>query len=609
MGKEHQPFEYSERLDDQSIRLIKLYPGKGKQKLKCELNVVLLDAAADTYDALSYVWGSATKDASIICNGRRLPVTTSLKDALRRLRHPTEIKLLWADAVCINQDDLEEKSRQVPLMGSIYQNAGSVPIWLGHDPERIAGDCFNLIKETNRSLAEAWEKTGSVYAPCDLCDDPNRWARLQRLASLPWFRRLWVIQEAGLAKECVLIWGHKEMPFAEYIELVVFTLSRPELPSARKLGSSAAATNSVFMAVHCRYDNTKTWRNDRPLIAASYKGQQKCATVFSNLLNAARRMDATDPRDYIYAFLSNPLAQKTDGSLIVEPDYTKSVDDVFLDTACALLEHPREGPWVLSCVMHRELADIERSDLPSWVPRWDQKLTSSMFSDPTTWFRTGGPASQFQCKVNGRYLTMSGLIADTITWTSLDIRQQDLRLSSNSWRVEFWFLRKSFLDYLSEQAIEASGCSADQLNEILSRVLGRGYPFATPVREDPMRYFTAYQKELRRAAESIDPGSVQVAEPNPSAIGNADANLFLAGIFECHGLRLAHTQGGQFGLVPFFARAGDSCAVFLGVSVPFILRRATGGRYRLVGECYIDAIMSGEALWGGLQHLSNVIIE
>lgn len=64
-----------------------------------------------------------------------VPITKSLRNALRMLRKPTISRLLWIDALCINQADVEERSHQVSFMDEIYREAHTVLIWLGPGTE------------------------------------------------------------------------------------------------------------------------------------------------------------------------------------------------------------------------------------------------------------------------------------------------------------------------------------------------------------------------------------------------------------------------------------------------------------------------------------------
>lgn len=88
------------------------------------------------FTALSYVWGDPAKTDEIIIDGKRLPITASLYSALRQVQVQSTFDIrVWADAICINQQDLAERSTQVQLMRQIYHNARDVLIWLGSSSE------------------------------------------------------------------------------------------------------------------------------------------------------------------------------------------------------------------------------------------------------------------------------------------------------------------------------------------------------------------------------------------------------------------------------------------------------------------------------------------
>src|ERR1700760_4988968 len=115
------------------IRIIHLQPGDESDTLACNLLVHSLSDVPE-YEALSYAWGNPHKDHSIICEGNSLLITPSLHDALTHLRYRDVPRLLWADAICINQADYDEKGSQVAIMAQIYRSAKHVVIWLG--PEK-----------------------------------------------------------------------------------------------------------------------------------------------------------------------------------------------------------------------------------------------------------------------------------------------------------------------------------------------------------------------------------------------------------------------------------------------------------------------------------------
>ena len=90
------------------------------------------------YVALSYCWGDAGTTREIIVNGYSIRVTVNLEAALRQLRDSNCIKQglkLWVDAICIDQNNLEERGQQVGRMRDIYASAWHVVIWLGADAD------------------------------------------------------------------------------------------------------------------------------------------------------------------------------------------------------------------------------------------------------------------------------------------------------------------------------------------------------------------------------------------------------------------------------------------------------------------------------------------
>ncbi|KAK4182560.1 heterokaryon incompatibility protein-domain-containing protein [Podospora australis] len=112
------------------IRLLVIHPGKDADPIHCSLQHTSLEEPRD-FEALSYVWGSEENLKVVSVENFTFEVTINLHAALRRLRKPTESRSIWADAICINQQDIEEKNYQLPLVGRIYTEATNVVVWLG----------------------------------------------------------------------------------------------------------------------------------------------------------------------------------------------------------------------------------------------------------------------------------------------------------------------------------------------------------------------------------------------------------------------------------------------------------------------------------------------
>jgi len=109
---------------ERQIRLLRILSGSEEQPLECVLEPASLEECQ--YTALSYCWGSASDRKNIMVNGQTISVTKNLENALRHLRKADQEIVVWADAICINQQDLAEKSIQVGMMGNIYSNGTSL---------------------------------------------------------------------------------------------------------------------------------------------------------------------------------------------------------------------------------------------------------------------------------------------------------------------------------------------------------------------------------------------------------------------------------------------------------------------------------------------------
>ncbi len=102
--------------------------------LSCSLEARSLDGENLQFDALSYVWGDATQLIPILVDGKLFLATRNLFQALHSFRKNSVVPgFLWVDAICINQQDVEERNHQVALMTQLYGQAEKVRIWVGPD--------------------------------------------------------------------------------------------------------------------------------------------------------------------------------------------------------------------------------------------------------------------------------------------------------------------------------------------------------------------------------------------------------------------------------------------------------------------------------------------
>src|SRR5438045_170121 len=167
------------------IRVFQLLPGKPADQIHGRMIRVVLSEET-TYEALSYSWVDSEIVCPIFIEGTAFwGATINLVAALRRLRRRTASRTLWIDAICINQADNAEKSRQVALMRHIYQNAVRVVIWLGHSYmfmgqglSKVSGMLGGTLYAANAKLGDDLDK-GALVAPWKDVDDRLQLVELQ----------------------------------------------------------------------------------------------------------------------------------------------------------------------------------------------------------------------------------------------------------------------------------------------------------------------------------------------------------------------------------------------------------------------------------------------
>jgi len=259
MASSIQPFEYRQFDTRREIRLLKLHPSLDHfSELHSEIFHAQLSTSMKPYEALSYTWGDNKQTKQLLIGDNKLAITSNLDSALRRLRLTHEPRVLWVDAICINQSDISEKNIQVPLMREIYEFASKTVVWFGE--ENDAQVAFDFIKELLEKLFEPSKKfdpwaAGNVSSgsdgftaldqkpygePCwawfletiayehGIDDDPEtmaialdykrKWDAVASLFERPWWERTWVIQEVAHVGIIRAYIGSIEMSFDALIE-------------------------------------------------------------------------------------------------------------------------------------------------------------------------------------------------------------------------------------------------------------------------------------------------------------------------------------------------------------------------------------------------------
>jgi hypothetical protein len=190
-----QLYQYDTLPQDGSFRTLILQPGIGDEPLECKLETSLMRSTS--FEAISYVWGSDIKDHEIACKGHTIPITINLWTVLRHLRRETA-RVLWADSICIKQEDTGEKSHQVAMMGQIYRSASQVLIFLGADDAGHGAHVHSLLDDRIAYINDDVARYGIIEKvfPFPAEDAPilkdKRWVSFNHMLRQSWFRRGWV---------------------------------------------------------------------------------------------------------------------------------------------------------------------------------------------------------------------------------------------------------------------------------------------------------------------------------------------------------------------------------------------------------------------------------
>ncbi|KAH8589510.1 hypothetical protein B0O99DRAFT_553461 [Bisporella sp. PMI_857] len=189
------------------IRLLEILPGKRDDEVRCNLRCVNFKAIKEA-DALSYAWGHLPATSTIFVNDAIFEVRKNLFDALVHMRQPYSPTILWIDAICINQSDINERNHQVQQMADLFSLARRVLVWLGLETE-------------NTQEAFSFLSNSYLHSPSnrrEVMDDP-RWAALKELCEMEYWNRVWIVQEICLASRVVICCGRQQIPWKYISEL------------------------------------------------------------------------------------------------------------------------------------------------------------------------------------------------------------------------------------------------------------------------------------------------------------------------------------------------------------------------------------------------------
>lgn len=385
---------YGARLIKNQIRVLRLLPGRYGDPMCTELTVRTLtdDQGYGQYEALSYTWGGSSQQRTISVDAiGGFRVTDNAYNAMQRLRRHREARVIWIDAVCINQEDVMERNIQVAMMGTIYSLADQVVIWLGDADEAAVRMAHRVSSFLH---LDDWAKVLPFLEFDNWFSDFEEHCLVLALCTTKprWWDRVWVVQEFAQATKppiicfgrCAIPWNlvrakakmffvldrHHEQDGWPIVSRGITSLLRDGIAGVfHSLGAflevkHSDQTRAVFeealFDLDSRLDAFDTYRQDI--------GNVSLADIAWSL----RDLQSTDPRDKVFGMLSmiHPETEK-----MLQPDYELATADIFaLATFAALREADTRDVHAWELVTFGS----DRPPTPPWKPNGIQPRTAGL---------------------------------------------------------------------------------------------------------------------------------------------------------------------------------------------------------------------------------------
>ncbi|KAF5622962.1 heterokaryon incompatibility protein [Fusarium sp. NRRL 52700] len=515
-----------------------------------------LNPAQPAFEALSYVWGQQRDHLAATIEGKvgeclgNIKLGENLAKALSHLRYQDKERVLWVDAICINQNDEVEKATQVLRMSSIYQDCSRVIIWLGPEKDDIgllfselAHIGFQVEKTKNGFIMSSPDATDLSWwnsnVPTSLSEEV--WSAMERLGHRSWFHRLWTVQEAIMAnRDSIVQSGDAIISWPLLRRAVACLLHKHEMPMAR---ASISAMGSL--------------------------AENPIGATLSHTLSQYQLRFCSDSHDKIYGLLAILPPRFVSE---IKPDYEQPVTELY--KSCFLTNIKALHRWELRGCPRNPDEDTRASWIPnlSKIDPYGRRVSEH--------FTSGCSALHYEYQAPN-ILRVVGLRFDTVksvsekTFDHWDDGETAIR-SIRSWEPE-----RSLTDPYPSGGTYLDAFAATILQD------GR-------VERRPAEGFTLEHIKERFGAEFLSTASTLV-----SKLSRGDMMEYVIWT-RSKGRAMVTTERGSIGLACTFAKPGDVICVVLGCDFPVLLRPCENNTWKFLSDCYVWDLEATQGLLGPL---------
>ncbi|SPJ72129.1 related to heterokaryon incompatibility protein (het-6OR allele) [Fusarium torulosum] len=568
---------------------------------------------------MSYTWGDDNATETILVNDGQFALRPNLFSALKSLRNFDSPRLIWIDAICINQEDESERNHQVWQMNNIYSNAAVVNVWLGsatassdagigflekffsllyQNPKGqlpIVGSTIELLG--SGEIRSKTERATSVYPKSieayhefyrsilSLLYDPDMVSDLDHsvaLLSRLWWRRMWTLQESVLCPNVVCWCGSKTFPIERLYHLSYFIYFSINF----NVWKGAPIQPEVSLRAVWRAADLREHMATRKRI--------RLALALDSTWNRA----ASDKKDKVIGLLGL-VGRRHD----LEPEYSWPVEKVYRMAMRATMIEEQS----LDCLgLISEAQELRNKNLNSWVPDFsvhDLPLSDEITSLSKPVFlqnifnaslHKSGVPTFIKTEKDDTVLVVKGYHVDVIKEVGLKAPGPHLADHTSESLLEW---ESSMRAVLQEWRTILPPSETYLTGELSNLAFWRTVLVDLKQGEHPKRTSAIGAKRLDdddiRELPRLDTaeGVERLLNTWSSCLQPEYQTLRL---IEQFSRRFILTDTGFIGLGPPDVRVGDSICVLLGGSVPYVLRQNSDDSWCYIGECYIHGIMDGE---------------